>query len=156
MKFWPLRPVVAPNTAPNVGNAGSARHPTISPPGAMPRGHRIDTRSVPTVFHLQRPDPLAVQLASGMAIATNTRSPMSTNGNFYQGDPGYAVNRFAGKLYNAVQSFGGNIRPITYPGAIRVGMQSGPSSQPAFPGTGGAAGYGSLAAMNGGVMGWNG
>lgn len=148
------RPAV--NQATNTGTAGSARHPTVGPGGARPTGHAISTRAVRTPLMLQTPDPLAVQLANGMAIATNTRSPMSTNGgNFYRGDPGFATHRFAGKLYNAVQNFGGNIQPITYPGAIRVGMQSGPSSQPAFPSTGNDAGVSALAAMNGNVLGWS-
>jgi len=154
MRFWPpsTRPTVP--GAENVGQAGSGRHPTIAPGGARPTGHKVNTTAVPTTFMLQTPDPFAVQLAGSMAIATNTGSPMAHNHNRYVGDPGFAVHRFAGKLGHAVQNFGGNIAPIQYPGAIRVGMQSGPSSQPAFPGTGNEAGSGSLAMMNGAVLGW--
>jgi hypothetical protein len=153
MRFWPTRPAVG--QAANVGTAGSARHPTIAPGGAMPRGKKINTSSVDTGIRQQLPDPLAMSLAASMAIATNTRSPMSTNGgNFYSGDPGFATHRFAGKLLEAKQNFGGNIAPITYPGSIRTGMQSGPSSPPAFPSTGYSSGYSSLASMNGAVLGW--
>jgi hypothetical protein len=156
MRFWPpgLHPAVAMEE--NIGVAGSARHPTIAPGGARPTGHQVRSRRVMQVVPREQPDPYAVQLAGSMAIATNTRSPMADNGNVFRGDPGFAVNRFAGKLAqdHPEQTFGGNIRPITYPNSIRVGMQSGPSSQPAFPGTGTDASLGSVALMNGAVLGW--
>lgn len=158
MRFWP--PGRYPSTGNenqriNSGQAGSARHPTIAPGGPRPTGHRVNHRSIPIVQHFEQPDPFSVQAAGSMAIATNTLSPMSTNGNTFRGDPGFAVNRFAGKLLQPIQLFGGNISPITYPGSIRTGMQSGPSSQPAFPGTGTDAGMGALALMNGSVVGWS-
>jgi hypothetical protein len=153
VRFWPLRPAVEQQR--NEGSAGSARHPTIAPGGARPTGHAISTRAVPTVLMLQTPDPMSVQLAGSMAIATAPQSPMSSNGgNFYSGDEGYAVNRFAGKLIEPMQQFGGNIQPITYPGSVRVGMQAGPSSAPAFPSTGADAQFSALASMNGAVLGW--
>lgn len=148
-----MRPAV--EQAQNVGTAGSARHPTIAPGGPRPAGHRITTTAVPTTIRLQTPDPLSVSLAGSMAIATNTRSPMANNGgNFYSGDEGFGDRRFGGKLIEPMQTFGGNVQPITYPGAIRVGMQAGPSSAPAYPSTGADAQFSALAAMNGSVIGW--
>lgn len=157
MKFWPpsLHPAADRNVRQNTGQAGSARHPTIAPGGPRPTGHRINHRSAVIPLVVALPDPLAVSLIGSLAMATKTHSPMADNGNMFRGDPGYAVNRFAGKLLNQVQSFGQVTRPITYPGSVRVGMQAGPSSAPAFPSTGGDSGMGALALMNGSVVGWS-
>jgi hypothetical protein len=105
------------------------------------------------------PDGNARRLASAMALATAPLSPMSRGGtvdngggNFFAGDPGFGVHRFAGKLARPLQTFTTPVRPIQVPKSIRVGMQAGPSSTPAFPSTGSTDGFGSLALMSGGAL----
>lgn len=108
------------------------------------------------------PDGYSTGLATAMAVATLTQSPEARGGgvgngggNFFRGDPGFGVNRFAGKLLGAVQTFTTPVRPINSPlrGSVRFGMQAGPSNPAAYPSTGAnASAFGSLALMSGGAL----
>lgn len=135
--------------------AGNERHPQAAPPAVTPHGRTIPGNTRVAAVQYAVPDPLADQLANGMAISTNTVSPMALgaaagepSGSFFPGLDGFGVHRFAGKLLGALQTFGSPVQPIATPKSVRVGMQAGPSSSPAFPSTGADALFGSLAAMS--------
>lgn len=87
------------------------------------------------------PDAQSVALASSMAIANNTFSPMAAGihshgtARGYTGDPGYGVNRFAGET-GPLQNFGGAARPVAHPDSYRLGMGG------SLPNTGDEAGAG--------------
>jgi len=110
---------------------GSARHPTAVPPPQTPTGRTIpgNGRVATVIYH--DPDPLAVQLADGMAIGTSSVSPMARGGTtdrqgaYFAGVQGFGTLRFAGKLAQAVQAFTTPVAPINDPKSVRFGVQSG-------------------------------
>lgn len=84
------------------------------------------------------PDQFSVAMNASLAIATNTRSPMSNGGAGqarHVGVLGYGVNRFAGRT-DAKQDFRGASRPVLYPSAPTVGVGAGVSGASGMPGTG--------------------
>src|SRR5262245_43617041 len=94
-----------------------------------------NTQVVPTVVF--GPGRYSVGLATAMALAVNTFSPMSAGvrdgrrlgGSFYAGDPGYGVNR-QGHDLGPIQQFHGAIQPIRAPLVRRLGFGAGVSGQP--------------------------
>lgn len=100
------------------------------------------------------PDRWSVQVAS-LGLVTNTNSPASAGiGLRAYGLNGYGVNRFSGDA-GPMQAFTGIPSPISRPGKYNVGMQAGPSDQPAYPSTGqttGSTGWLDLAKRNN--LGW--
>jgi hypothetical protein len=107
------------------------------------------------------PDGYSLNITTALAMATLPHSPEARGGaqgngggNFFRGDPGYGVNRFAGKLMGALQTFGTPVAPINRParGSVRYGMQAGPSQAPAYPSTGASSGFDALALMSGGAL----
>jgi hypothetical protein len=106
------------------------------------------------------PDAQSRQLATAMAVNTNTASPASVGVHGrtpgmggasrmgYVGDRGYGVNRFAGRT-DPLQFFAGAaaaIKPIADPRSRRLGVGAMTAGQPGLPNTGmDQPGTGSLA-----------
>lgn len=100
------------------------------------------------------PDRWSISIASSMAIATNTLSPMSagrhTSGTTrgFSGDRGFGVNRMTGRT-GPLQFWTGAaaaIKPIQTPKSRRLGAGAMPSGQPGLPSAGqDASGFGTLA-----------
>jgi hypothetical protein len=110
-------------------------------------GHVIPANGTPVLATIYGPDAMSQQIANAMAIATSTISPMSagrhTSGTSRgsSGDPGYGVNRFAGRLNYQVQGFAGAaVAAVQNPKSKRLGFGAGPSGQPGLPNTGTDAG----------------
>jgi len=110
-----------------------------------PVGRRtIRGTGTPTTAIVFGPDRQSVSLASSMAIATNPFSPMAAGMHSsgtprgYSGDPGYGVNRWAGRT-PPLQFFAGAagaVQPIADPRSRRLGIGAGAAGQPGLPGTG--------------------
>jgi len=104
------------------------------------------------------PDPFAVQAAS-LGVMTNTFSPAAagihTSGQprGYTGDPGFGVNRWAGKSTYPLQHFSAAVVPIADPRSKRVGIGAGTSAQSGLPNTGTQAGLDALGWMSMGSLG---
>jgi len=111
------------------------------------------------------PDAFSIQAAS-LGLATNPYSAMSvgvhapgSSKKGWMGDPGYGVNRWAGRISGPMQNWGGAIAPVTIPSAARVGIGAGVSGQPGLPSTGdttgavGSLGWVTLAQMSPGMGG---
>lgn len=88
------------------------------------------------------PDAFGIQAAS-LGIMTNTFSPASAGigmrGKGFTGDPGYGVNRFGGRTYEAKQNFAGAAGPVNNPHGYLLGAGAGVAGQPGLPNTGDAA-----------------
>jgi hypothetical protein len=123
--------------------------------GILGRGGRggENTRTVAALVN--GPSPQAVALASSMAIATNTSSPMARGGgpepggSTFAGLPGVGVHRFTGWVYPptgdpSVRA----VTPVAIPVDVKYGFGGGPSQPPAYPSTGHQADFGALAAMD--------
>lgn len=117
-------------------------------------GRVIRNNSQPVLAVIHPPDAMSVQLATAMAVATLPFSPMAagvhTSGTArgFSGDPGYGVNRWAGRTPYAVQNFAGAGNPVRGVNARskRLGAGAGVSGQPGLPNTGGdTGGLGTLA-----------
>lgn len=112
----------------------------------MRRVIRSNNRVATTVVTL--PDQFAIQAAS-LGFATNTFSPASagvhspgSSKKGPMGDPGFGVNRWAGRLPLGMQlqNFGGATAPVRQPSGPRVGLGAGVSGQPGLPSTGSTTG----------------
>lgn len=106
-------------------------------------GNKIPDNSNVEAHIWYGPSQQSRELASSMAIATNTASPMSRgvpdNGVGFIGDRGYGVNRFAGEIIYAVQNFYGVPKPVVAPLDQRLGFGAGVAGQPGLPSTGQSA-----------------
>lgn len=106
-------------------------------------GRTIPGTGTPAYVVVAGPSRQSISVAGSMAAATNTASPMSAglhgNGQLgYNGDPGYGVNRFSGRVAYEVQRFYSAVRTAAQPSNRRVGIGAGVSGQPGMPSTGGA------------------
>jgi hypothetical protein len=130
-------------------------------------GRLIRSRSKTVAALVALPDAFSLQAAS-LGLATNPFSAMSAgvhqagaSAKGWMGDPGYGVNRWAGRLPRdqPYQHFGGATAPVTQPSAARLGIGAMVSGQPGLPSTGdttgatAALGWVSLASMNPGMVG---
>lgn len=112
---------------------GSARHPAYEPDQPPPGGPVIGGNGVPQVVTLFGPDPIAASWLGRLFFTTTLVSP-SASGRFRPGDKGAMQNRDTRDI-GPLQNFRGKAlvgRGLT----SRLGAQGGPSSQPAYPGTG--------------------
>lgn len=107
-------------------------------------GRVIRGGGTPVTITVSGPDRWSTALAASLAIATNTRSPMSVG--MHDGRPriasgvsGYGANRQAGRVA-PLQNFASQRAPAV-PGSRRLGLGAGVAGQPGLPGTsgGGAA-----------------
>ena len=110
----------------------------------MSGGRVIPGTGTPAVVIVAGPSRQALSIAGSMAAATNTASPMSAglhgNGQMgFNGDAGYGVNRFTGRLTYEVQRFYSAVRTAAQPVDLRVGIGAGVSGQPGMPNTGGVS-----------------
>lgn len=133
------------------GRYGNARHPAQDQIVADPRGPSSgrNTSVVPAVVN--GPSAQSVAQMRGLGLAVNTASPMSRGFRVWAGDRGFGVNRDvhyyphqpgATPLTGMTQAA---VQPINNPSSHRLGAQAGPSSQPAYPSTGGLADFGGQA-----------
>lgn len=129
-----------------------------------PKGKPWGNNSRQVSVTVNGPGKRAIAQAQGLAHAVNTFSPMSSGSRFWTGLTGYGVGtgrRLDGRvdpryvqglnpaagIHNAVGAIGPVVNGRTGP-SVRVGMQSGPSQQPAYPGTGDLSNVMSLAWMS--------
>lgn len=132
---------------------GSKRHPAQDQVVADPRGPSSgrNTSTVPAI--VCGPSSQSVAQMRGLGLAVNTASPMSRGFRTWAGDRGFGVHRFMGVFPHqpGVTPLSGMARgavsPINDPSSHRLGAQSGPSSQPAYPSTGGLDAYGGPSLM---------
>lgn len=130
------------------GRYGNDRHPAQDQIVSDPRGRSsgANTRTVPAVVN--GPSAQSVAQARGLGLAVNTASPMSSGFRVWRGDPGFGVNRDTARFSATAKETPVSglpkaaVRPINNPTATRLGAQAGPSSQPAYPSTGGLADFG--------------
>lgn len=107
------------------------------------------------------PSSQACAMASSLAYAVSTFSPMANGGKLLRGDPGYGVNRWTRRLGTRDQGPAGDptmraITPVMIPAAqsVRIGAQGGPSSPAAFPSSGDSAAFlGPVAGLDLGKLG---
>lgn len=104
-------------------------------------GRVIPGTGTPAVVVVAGPSRQAISVAGSMATATNTISPMSAglhgNGQVgFNGDPGYGVNRFTGRVAYEVQRFYSAVRTAAQPVDLRLGIGAGVAGQPGMPSTG--------------------
>jgi hypothetical protein len=135
---------------------GNARHPSVATPA--PAGHRgriIPGNAQVTTAVVHGPDRQSLALAASMAIAVNTDSPMSAgiNSRFW-GDPGYGVNRWAGRTTSPQAYVGAAVYPVHRPPTARVGAGYGAVDGSAYPNTATSAAedLSALAAMSSASM----
>lgn len=129
------------------GKPGKPGKQIAPAPLPAPSGRVIHGRVALAVTTVPVPDAYAVQAAS-LGIMTNTFSPASA-GHRYFGDPGFGVNRWAGRTIGPVQHFFGAaqsaLRPAT---GNRLGIGAGTAGQPGLPNTGGTDNLGPVARMS--------
>lgn len=125
----------------------------------MRRRHREIAPNVEVqIAMVSGPDRMSQMLASSLAFATSTGSPMSAGmhtsgtGRGFSGLDGHGVNRWAGDS-GPLQQFAGAASPMSNPQSKRLGMGTGASGQPGLPGTGDTAGLGWLGYRPGGLTG---
>lgn len=114
---------------------------------------RIPGNGHPVTTWVYGADEQSKQLATTLAVAVNTFSPMAhgvhnppdRGRRGFTGDPGYGVNRWAGKTLDPVQHFAGAVQPIRDAKSKRLGAGAGVSGQPGLPSTGDVDPFGSLA-----------
>lgn len=110
---------------------GSLRHPARPEPA--PAGHTVrayGSNARTAVVDVFAPHPVARAMASALHLGTSLISP-SVSGRFRGGDKGAPVNRGNADT-GALQVFRG---AYSAGQAVRLGAQSGPSSQPGYPAT---------------------
>ena len=145
---------------------GNARHPArdqelnTKPPRGPGSGQNTAMQAVET----NGPSQQASDMATGLALATNTLSPMSRGFRIWAQDSGDPTRRMTGRMdpryvkglndVSGIDSAVWAVRPVLHPTAVRVNFQAGASQQPAYPGTGSAGEFGApLAWMSLGQMG---
>jgi hypothetical protein len=109
------------------------------------RGRRLPGNGRPVTTWVYDADIHAQRIAS-LGAYTNTFSPANyglhgphdASPSGYTGDPGYGVNRWAGKSAFPVQNFIGMVAPIANAKNRRLGIGVGVAGQPGLPNTGGA------------------
>jgi len=114
------------------GKAGKEIRPREQP---APAGQQIGGNAVPMQIIGLVPDPIAGNWLGRLFAATTLVSP-AASGRFRPGDKGALQNRDTRDI-GPLQDFRG--KALIGRGGIggdRLGMQGGPGSQPAFPGTG--------------------
>jgi hypothetical protein len=135
-----------------VGAYGKPQKPgkytTRGPTGGGQRRGTIPGNGRPVVAWVYGPDVHAYRAAS-LGHYTNTVSPAARGVHAYPdaspsgftGDPGYGVNRYAGKT-QPVQNWYGLVAPLAAAQARskRLGANAGVSGQPGLPSTGNDAG----------------
>lgn len=107
------------------------------------------------------PSSQSVSLASSLAYAVSTFSPMANGGKLLRGDPGFGENRWTRRLGTRDQGPAGDptmraITPVMIPPSqsVRIGAQGGPSSPAAFPSSGDSAAFlGPVAGLDLGKLG---
>lgn len=112
---------------------GNARHPAQDPPTPPPRGPVVGGNGHQQLVTVFGPDPIAGSWIGRLFGMTTLVSP-AQSGRFRPGDKGSRDNRQT-RLTGPLQHFTGATL-VGKPMVSRLGAQGGPSSQPAYPGTG--------------------
>jgi hypothetical protein len=128
------------------GKPRKAGKQIVEPASPAPTGRVVAGRVAWVTTVATAPDAWAEQAAS-LGIMTNTFSPASS-GHRYTGDPGFGVNRWAGRTIDAVQNFHGAAAPVLHPGSTRLGIGAMTAGQPGLPNTGGTGNLGPVAYMS--------
>lgn len=128
------------------GKAGKQVRPEPVPAGRP--GRQSGGNALPGPSVVYGANPVAVSQALRLHVGTALTSP-AVAGRFRPGDRGSAVHRGVdggAPDLGVLQSFRGAVSAVR---SVRVGAQSGPSSQPGYPSTNGAGGLlASLAGMD--------
>jgi hypothetical protein len=137
---------------------GNARHPARDQPNPDASGPARGSNEAHQVAITHGPSRQAVSTVGSLGIAVHTGSPMSRGFRTWNGDPGFGVHRFTGRLpYDPASPTAAAVRPVQTPTAVRYGMNYGASQGQgvAYPSTGAVADYGTraLATMSVGQLG---
>lgn len=125
---------------------GNARHPSTDPPARRPTGPLVGGNATQMTHVVLGTDPISASFMGRLFGATTLPSPMAS-GRFRPGDKGAMENR-DGRDIGPLQNFRG--KGLVGRGIVdRLGAQGGPSSQPAFPGTGSSVAPSMRAALAG-------
>lgn len=120
-----------------MGIYGSLRHPARDTPSGPARGRTIAQRITQVLVPVQATEPVGTAMMASLAIAYDTRSPMANgNGGGVTQNIGAGITGRDARRTGALQSWLGLHAPVARPIKASVGIQAGPSSQPAFPSTG--------------------
>lgn len=135
----------------DMGVYGSLRHPARDTPSGPARGRTIVQRVVQALVPVRDSEPIGTAMMASLAIAYDTRSPMANgNGGGVTQNIGAGITGRDARRTPPLQSWLALHAPVYRPIKASVGIQAGPSSQPAFPSTGSASPpglYNALAGM---------
>lgn len=115
-----------------------AGRPAGGDPTTSPRtGRTVPGRQLPVTVHVPLPERFGTAMMASLGLAQDTRSPMSDgNGGEVSMNIGAGVVGRDSRRTGPLQDWRGLHHPMARPRSVNVGIQAGPSSQPAFPSTG--------------------